>query len=199
MIVRRRCATHRTVVSRSCGSERSVRWIAASVAASREEVASSRMSTLGRWSSARASASSWRSPTEKFAPASSTRMSRLCPPANRDEASPPSVCPETSRSASRTSSSDEWPNGSTQSRSRPENRTGSCAMTAAARCRTVRRSSCESGAPSTRTSPASSGVSRKSAAMSELLPAPDRPQTPHRLPGGTRNESRSSASGSPGR
>eukprot|EP00966_Prymnesium_polylepis_P004558 104581-Prymnesium_polylepis.1 len=66
MIVKSRCAIASTV--NDANSERSNTWIASSVASSRLDVASSRMSTRAWPSIARAKQSSCRSPEERLVP-----------------------------------------------------------------------------------------------------------------------------------
>ena len=71
--VERRWAT--TIVVRPAMTSRSVAWICSSVRVSTDEVASSRISTVGSVTSARAIATRWRCPPESVRPRSPTTVS----------------------------------------------------------------------------------------------------------------------------
>mmetsp|Transcript_22637 Transcript_22637/g.34825 ORF Transcript_22637/g.34825 Transcript_22637/m.34825 type:complete len:202 (+) Transcript_22637:1058-1663(+) len=107
----------------------------------------------------------------------------------------------TAMSASSMSSSFDAPLGSKQSRTVPANSTGSCGIIAIPFCRprTSASPSVERSIPSSNILPPSISTRRNSAAVNEVLPAPVRPTTPHRLPDCIVKHKPSSANGRPSR
>mmetsp|Transcript_38144 Transcript_38144/g.82980 ORF Transcript_38144/g.82980 Transcript_38144/m.82980 type:complete len:259 (-) Transcript_38144:3623-4399(-) len=191
MIVCKRCAMVSTVQPLSCVRTHS--WMAISVSASMDAVASSSTSTRGRRSSARAMHKHWRCPTEKLSPFSVTGASS---PPSSDLAKSASCA---FSSISQISSSPvAMPVGSTLLRTVVEKSTASCGMMTRL-CRSVLRPRVAMSAPSMIMRPSESSTMRNNACMIELLPAPVRPTMPTLLPPGTSKLTLLSTSGRPSR
>mmetsp|Transcript_3084 Transcript_3084/g.4417 ORF Transcript_3084/g.4417 Transcript_3084/m.4417 type:complete len:297 (+) Transcript_3084:643-1533(+) len=183
----------------------------ASVSPSTEAVASSMTRSRGLFNSARARQRSCRSPTEKLLPPSSTILSRIWVGSVARSVATPVAMPccsccgwstlakRTATKASKISSFVDKPNGSKHSRSVPAKRTGSCGMmfSPLGRPRTSDKPSDDRSMPSNDMQPDSISTNRNSAAVIVVLPAPVRPTTPHRRPGGTLNVKSFNANGSP--
>mmetsp|Transcript_30932 Transcript_30932/g.62733 ORF Transcript_30932/g.62733 Transcript_30932/m.62733 type:complete len:214 (-) Transcript_30932:48-689(-) len=179
MTVARRWAMVMTVL---CWNwTRIVSWIALSVSMSTLAVASSITITLALRSSARAMQSSWRWPTLRLDPPSSTACLSWPPvPAMYSFI-------RTLSSASQIWLSEYSLNGSRLERMLPENSIGSCGMIDSCR----RRSSSPmvlTSNPSSSILPSESSQMRKRATASVDLPAPVRPTTPIFSPGPVLNE-----------
>eukprot|EP00964_Phaeocystis_antarctica_P134357 scaffold98644_cov72-Phaeocystis_antarctica.AAC.1 len=170
---------------------RTVLWIRASVTVSMFAVASSSSSTLVRSNKARARHSSCRSPTLRLAPPSDTVARR--PPSS--EATRFLSC--TSSSVSHSSASLYALRGDKLSAMEPAKRKGDCMMSAS-----LGRSSCSPMVPQLMPSismvPPCGSLSRKSAAIKLLLPAPDLPHTPTREPAATSKQTFSRVGASSG-
>mmetsp|Transcript_40024 Transcript_40024/g.118752 ORF Transcript_40024/g.118752 Transcript_40024/m.118752 type:complete len:312 (+) Transcript_40024:249-1184(+) len=197
MMVWRRCAIVRTV--HSANICRIAVCSTASVSLSIEAVASSSASTEERRSVARARQSSWRWPTEKFAPPSDTLWSR--PPSTARIAS--ASC--TSSSTRSSSSSSAVPKGSRLYRTVSLKSTGSCGMIASRErsCERLRREMSTPSiwiAPSPRPSaPPSASMRRQTVERKVDLPLPVRPTTPTFAFAGIAQLTPRSAGGSSGR
>jgi len=128
-------------------------------------VASSRTSKRGRLMMARARLSSWRSPTLKLEPPSSSLVSRT-PLSSIEDAM------RTSTRAARTWLSSQLPNGSRHSRTVVPARKGFCGMIdiPPGLPRTSARPNLPRSTPSSRMCPDSISTRRNSAAVRELLP-----------------------------
>mmetsp|Transcript_13515 Transcript_13515/g.21086 ORF Transcript_13515/g.21086 Transcript_13515/m.21086 type:complete len:228 (-) Transcript_13515:652-1335(-) len=192
----------------------------ASVSPSTEAVASSMTRIFGLFKRARARQRSCRSPTEKLLPPSSTMLSRICAgslglvvvvvvpgvPAAAAAAVEVYCCSSWSTLAKRTATKaskislfEDKPNGSKHSRSVPAKRTGSCGIILSpfGRPRTSDKPKDARSTPSNNIRPDSISTNRKSAVVIVVLPAPVRPTTPHRRPGGIVNVKSFKAKGSP--
>mmetsp|Transcript_16285 Transcript_16285/g.32406 ORF Transcript_16285/g.32406 Transcript_16285/m.32406 type:complete len:316 (-) Transcript_16285:560-1507(-) len=179
-------------------SVRMMRWIFISVSTSTDEVASSMTTIVAFRSSARAITRSCRCPTDRFAPPSSTASARArtaycCGPPS----SVPAARPTLRRTPHRAPSA--WiEKGSILDRTVPENRVGSCGITAILdRSRRSPRSPMST--PSMATDPVSSSTRRSSPTSSVLFPAPVLPTTPTLARPGIVSRSPRSTSGSPDR
>mmetsp|Transcript_24552 Transcript_24552/g.69758 ORF Transcript_24552/g.69758 Transcript_24552/m.69758 type:complete len:239 (+) Transcript_24552:112-828(+) len=199
---RKRCAMDSTVASPHCSPMTSSKRSAEE--RSKLEVHSSKTSTLGRRTSARATTSSWRcaadrAPTANGAAKASAALPSAAPPVPaRARASRPQRWSAARASASE-SSSPKF------AFSPPATTTASCGTTAKAA-----RASCnrkvERSTPSMSTRPEApkddgpaTGQRRSSNATSVDLPLPVRPMMPSRSPARTSNVTSRSAGGAPGR
>mmetsp|Transcript_31750 Transcript_31750/g.80969 ORF Transcript_31750/g.80969 Transcript_31750/m.80969 type:complete len:224 (-) Transcript_31750:3367-4038(-) len=190
MMVLRRCAMMSVVVA--ANASRMATWMALSVSRSTLAVASSSMRILDWRSMARAMQNSWRWPSEKLAPPSTTLASSLSSSAEM------AACRPTLSSTSHSAVSACALKGSRFLRTLPLNMKGSWGMMDILERRS-RSPSVAMSTPSITTRPLSASTMRNSARKMDDLPLPVRPTRPTFSPGAAWNDTPRSTSGMLGR